>query len=198
VLETAGLGSVHLADELSMCEIAMRCRRLKHDHRGRESGETSWLARRIGVLPESGASAPTPWVHTDVLGFIGRDGLGVAPSEVEVPPHRAMIRTATTIMRVNLRLDGLPGADLVEEGLADLEAGRHTEPALLVEIAAPRLRPLGLAIPHAAGEEGISPEHRLYSLLSSQPGGGAHSRYNALLSRIASFAAAAAEHATTR
>ena len=37
--------------ELTMSEIAMRCGRTKRDRRGTLSGETSWLARRIGALP---------------------------------------------------------------------------------------------------------------------------------------------------
>jgi hypothetical protein len=69
---------------LTMSEIAIRCGRIKRDANGAESGETSWLARRIGTLPESGHSAPTPWVHTDVLALIARDGLGLAPREVEL------------------------------------------------------------------------------------------------------------------
>jgi hypothetical protein len=69
---------------LTMSEIAQRCRRVKRDARGRESGETSWLARRIGLLPEAGTPRPTPWIHTDVLALIARDGLGVSPHEVEV------------------------------------------------------------------------------------------------------------------
>ncbi len=67
---------------LSMSEIAMRCGRIKFDSRGRESGETSWLARRLGILPEGGGNAPTPWIHSDVLALIARCGLGVAPREV--------------------------------------------------------------------------------------------------------------------
>jgi hypothetical protein len=70
--------------ELSMSEIAMRCGRIKRDASGHESGETSWLARRIGLLPEGGQSTPTPWVHSDVLGLIARRGLGVSPREVEL------------------------------------------------------------------------------------------------------------------
>jgi hypothetical protein len=85
---------------------------------------------------------------------------------------------------------------LVEQGLADLEAGHETEPALLVLIAAPRLRPLGLDIPEPASRDRMSPEHRLDALITTRWSGGAHSRYIALLARIASFAAAA-EHATT-
>ncbi|MGA2455805.1 MAG: hypothetical protein ABSG93_20065 [Solirubrobacteraceae bacterium] len=70
--------------ELSMSEIAVRCGRVKRDRRGNESGETSWLARRLGLLPEGGQSAPTPWIHSDVLGLIARRGLGVSPREVEL------------------------------------------------------------------------------------------------------------------
>lgn len=70
--------------ELSMSEIAIRCGRVKRDRRGNESGETSWLGRRIGVLAEGGQSAPTPWIHSDVLGLIARNGLGVSPREVEL------------------------------------------------------------------------------------------------------------------
>jgi hypothetical protein len=93
-----------------------------------------------------------------------------------------------------VHLNGLPGADLVEAGLADLRAGTETEPALLVRIAAPRLRAVGIEVPHTASGE-ASPEHELYSLIAARGERGAHSRYNALLARIASFAAAA-EHAT--
>jgi hypothetical protein len=69
--------------ELSMSEIALRCGRVKRDRNGNESGETSWLARRVGLLPEGGRSTPTPWIHSDVLGLIARDGLGITPREVE-------------------------------------------------------------------------------------------------------------------
>ncbi len=70
--------------ELSMSEIAVRCGRVKRDRKGNESGETSWLARRIGVLAEGGHSAPTPWIHSDVLALIARSGLGISPREVEL------------------------------------------------------------------------------------------------------------------
>jgi hypothetical protein len=68
----------------SMSEIAMRCGRIKRDAAGNESGETSWLARRLGLLPEGGRKAATPWIHSDVLALIARDGLGLSPREVEV------------------------------------------------------------------------------------------------------------------
>jgi hypothetical protein len=72
------------AQEVSMSEIAVRCGKVKEDPRGKASGETSWLARRLGIAPESGKSTPTPWIHTDVLALIARRGLGICPREVEL------------------------------------------------------------------------------------------------------------------
>ncbi len=71
-------------EELSMSEIAIRCGRVKRDGRGNVSGETSWLGRRLGLLPDSGQSAPTPWIHSDVLALIARRGLAISPREVEL------------------------------------------------------------------------------------------------------------------
>ncbi len=70
--------------QLSMSEIAIRCGRVKRDRKGNQSGETSWLARRVGLLPEGGHTTPTPWIHSDVLALIARDGLGVSQREVEL------------------------------------------------------------------------------------------------------------------
>jgi hypothetical protein len=73
-----------LARGLTMSEIAVRCGRLKRDAKGNSSGETSWLARRIGALPEGGQDTATPWVSSDVLALVARRGLGIAPHEVEL------------------------------------------------------------------------------------------------------------------
>ncbi len=89
-------------------------------------------------------------------------------------------------------IDNLPGADLLIEGLADLRRGRESTSAALVEMAAPRLRDIGFEIPvHSAAEPA---GHRLYDLLAASDPAGAHSRYNALVGRMVSFARAA-EHA---
>ena len=69
---------------LSLSEIAIRCGRIKRDARGNLSGETSWLARRIGISPEGGEREPTPWIHSEVLALIARSGLGISPREVEL------------------------------------------------------------------------------------------------------------------
>ena len=69
----------------SFSAIAMACGRIKHDQRGNGSGETSWLARRVGLLPSGPGGGPNPWVHSDTLALIARDGLGIAPREVELP-----------------------------------------------------------------------------------------------------------------
>jgi hypothetical protein len=68
---------------ISMSEIARRCGRVKHQ-RGHTSGETSWLARRIGQMPEGAHAKPTPWIHSDTLALIARQGLGISPNEVEL------------------------------------------------------------------------------------------------------------------
>lgn len=85
----------------------------------------------------------------------------------------------------------MPGHELVSGGLADLTAGRESEASLLVAMAAPRLRSLGFDVPGVARQDA---SHRLYELLTER-GEGAHSRYNALVARMVSFARAA-EHAS--
>jgi hypothetical protein len=95
--------------------------------------------------------------------------------------------------RVSVVSVDLPGHELVSEGLADLAAGRETEAGLLVAMAAPRLRALGLEVPSVEGE---MPSHRLYELLC-EADENPHSRYNALVARMVSFARAA-ERASTR
>jgi hypothetical protein len=69
---------------LSLSSIALACGRAKLDRRGRHSGETSWLARRVGLISDDAARRPNPWVHSDVLALIARNGLGIAPHEVEL------------------------------------------------------------------------------------------------------------------
>jgi hypothetical protein len=82
-LREAVLAAVGKQD-LTMSEITLRCGRFKRDARGNRSGDTSWLARRIGLLPEGGRGRRTPWVHSDVLALIARQGLGISPREVEL------------------------------------------------------------------------------------------------------------------
>ena len=84
-------------------------------------------------------------------------------------------------------MDGLPGADLVEAGIADLERGIESVEALLVSIGAPRLSRLGFEVRSPFP----SPEHRLYALLAQDDADAAHSRYNALIRRLVSFERAA-------
>ncbi len=83
-----------------------------------------------------------------------------------------------------MHFDGLPGAELVTRGLADLARGIRSVPALLVAIGAPRLRALGVDVPSF---DGSGPERRLYDLLAETEGDAAHSRYNALIRRLVSF-----------
>ena len=80
----------------------------------------------------------------------------------------------------------LPGAELVEQGLADLRENRKTDCAWLVLIASPRLMRLGISI--TVPDWPRPYEHQLYDLLEERLGDGAHSRYNSLLRRMASYA----------
>ncbi|MGI8594722.1 MAG: hypothetical protein ACR2ML_10235 [Solirubrobacteraceae bacterium] len=90
--------------------------------------------------------------------------------------------------------EGAPGADLIASGLEDLAADRETVAALLVCMASTRLRSIGLDVPSVTVER---PSHRLYDLLAQDDARTAHSRFNALTRRLASFARAA-EHARAR
>jgi hypothetical protein len=82
--------------------------------------------------------------------------------------------------------DALPGADLIREGLRDLENGVESVPALLVLVGAPRLRELGIDVVKTVHTPGF-PEHRLYDRLAADDPDGAHSSYNALIRRLVSF-----------
>ncbi len=86
-------------------------------------------------------------------------------------------------------LKRLPGAEIVLPGLEDLAAGRASVNASAVQAAAPRLRRAGMEVPPAGGD--TPPAHVLYRQLSEELGDAAHSRYNAILARIVSFAGAA-------
>jgi hypothetical protein len=83
----------------------------------------------------------------------------------------------------------MPGADLVLQGIEDLHRGRDTVAAALTRMAAPRLRAVGLDVPRTV--DGTPAGHRLYELLATGDAATAHSCYNALVSRVVSFARAA-------
>lgn len=83
-------------------------------------------------------------------------------------------------------LAGLPGAEIVAEGVRDCAGKRETVPALLVAIAGARLRRLGLSVPALWDDT----ELRLYRKLRDEDPATAYARYNSLLRRIDSFARA--------
>lgn len=86
-------------------------------------------------------------------------------------------------------LENLPGAEIVLPGIEDLKRKVMSVNALAVQAAAPRLRSLGLDARSADDE--VPAAHRLYRHLQQELGNGAHSRYNAILRRVSSFARAA-------
>lgn len=82
-----------------------------------------------------------------------------------------------------MEFEGLPGADLVRKGLADLVRGEETEESLLVSIGSPRLRLLGVPVTGDFPD----PEQRLYRLLAERDPDAAHGRFNALVRVLVSF-----------
>lgn len=87
----------------------------------------------------------------------------------------------------------LPGGEIVAAGLRDLAAGRDTADAAAVAMASSRLREAGIPVPDLP-DSPVPAAHHLYELLAAEHGNAAHSRYNATVRRLVSFARAA-EHA---
>ncbi len=83
-------------------------------------------------------------------------------------------------------LEGLPGSDRIERGLRDLRHGRRSTDALLVAVAAQRLRELGLRVPESAVLLG-EPDLALYESLRGHASGDPYFRYNALRQELDSF-----------
>ncbi len=71
-------------------------------------------------------------------------------------------------------------------GIHDLKAGRLSTNALLVSIAAGRLRDLGLSVPQGTALPG-DPDLALYESLRDHPTGDSYFRYNALRRELDSF-----------
>jgi hypothetical protein len=130
------------------------------------------------------------------LAKIGRRG-GMRSRRILTPEQaRAMVvsREAKRAVRefehsaIGAPTSDLPGVEIVRAGLRDLARRERSIDAFLVSMAAPRLRRLGVRVP-----EGFAhPEDALFDLLEDAHGNAAHSRYNALVRRIVSFARAAA------
>ena len=79
----------------------------------------------------------------------------------------------------------LAGEELVEQGLADLAGNRVSDYSLLVLIAAPRLKSVGIQVPDSNFPRPY--EHELFARLELRLGTDAHSYYNSLIRRIVSY-----------
>lgn len=87
------------------------------------------------------------------------------------------------------KLLDFPGAEIVLPGVEDLARDRDTVDAAAVLVAATKLRNAGLNVPErtSTSEE---PGHHLFQLLLDGDVLDPHSRYNAILRRVDSFARA--------
>lgn len=87
---------------------------------------------------------------------------------------------------MNPDLMNLPGADIINQGLRDLENSLLTIPALLVCIGKPRLESAGLSTPTPL-EFVKEPELMLYALIMKEGYLDPYSYYNSLIRRLISF-----------
>ncbi len=85
-------------------------------------------------------------------------------------------------------LEGLPGAELITQGFADLARGEISECSLLLLVAEPRLKGLGFEIDTTRLPVSPPFTYALYDFIENRCAEGAHSRYNSLLRRMASLA----------
>lgn len=85
---------------------------------------------------------------------------------------------------------GLPGADVIAEGLRQLAAGQRGPEAWLLLVATRRLRQAGVPLPDV--EVTTEPERALYDLVGATGGAGAHAAYNAWIGRLDRFLRAVA------
>lgn len=121
----------------------------------------------------------------------GRSGGHARAARMTTTARTAVARRAGTARWVLERFGstsfktlGLPGGELVDQGLSDLADGNVTVPSLLVSLAASRLRREGVPVRTVQAR----PEEGLYRLLSKFSGDLAHARYNAYRRQIVSFA----------
>ena len=86
-----------------------------------------------------------------------------------------------------------PGADIVEQGLLDLQQNRETIYSLLVCIGAPRMQGAGLAVPSQLADT-RDLEIRLYQLIGKEGHADPYSHYNSLIRRLIKFEQALEEY----
>lgn len=122
----------------------------------------------------------------------GRRGGQVRAQRLSPPARRAIAQGAAIRRWIRVRFGegrfaalGLPGGELIDQGLDDLVAGRETSASLVVCLAAPRLRREGVPVPPCPYAEA---DHRLYRMLEAAHGGLGHARWLAHLEQASSFA----------
>ena len=120
----------------------------------------------------------------------------MSPESRRIAARKAAIRRWTRVRfgAPDFQALGLPGAETIDVGLADLAAGKESIESLLVSLAAPRLKREGVPLPHDLLADA---DTRLYRLLERTSGDLAHARYLACLRQLASFADACADSRVT-
>lgn len=81
-------------------------------------------------------------------------------------------------------MNHLPGYELIQQGLEDLRLNKESYHYALLYSAETRLSKLGIEL---KGNRPTNPSMLMFSLLKTEFGDGAHSKYNALNRRLLSF-----------
>jgi hypothetical protein len=122
----------------------------------------------------------------------GRAGGRLRSARMTLEARKAVAREAALRRWIRVRFGGpsfqalgLPGGDIIDEGLTALARGEESVASLVVSEAAPRLRREGVPLPDGLFTDAAP---RLYRLLEREHGDLAHARYLAYLRRVASFA----------
>lgn len=82
----------------------------------------------------------------------------------------------------------LPGGEILEKGLRDLNNNSLTIEGLLVLAGAPRFRAHGIPVPKVSLD--MLPEHKLYDKLQEEKGTEAYRYYRSLIRLLASLQSA--------
>ena len=111
----------------------------------------------------------------------------MSPESRRIAARKAAIRRWTRVRfgAPDFQALGLPGAETIDVGLADLAAGKESIESLLVSLAAPRLKREGVPLPRDLFADA---DVHLYRLLEQRDGALAHARFLAYLRQAASFA----------
>lgn len=183
-LRSVKVGTQHLIDDADLAALHSR------NPPGRDPAELASIDGTFVEPMNRGREERVRQIIEAVVPYLARGEVErlVADAALVVRVLSGHLATGAVALREEppeSRFAGMPGWELVSSGIDDLAAGRETIEALLVAGASERLGHIGLQVPGPPIDDATG---RLYALVEAEVGAGqAHSRYNALRRRLASF-----------